>query len=127
MKEFILIIEDEADISKTLRYALEEEGYDISIAENGEEGLTKARQHHPDLIILDLKLPKLPGEVVCKEIRRDEKLSQVPIIMLTAKDTDVDRVVGRVIGANCYMTKPFELDKLSLKVKELLEAKKQEK
>jgi len=120
MKGQILIIEDEADISKTIRYFLEEEGYDVSIAGSGEEGLEKARQHNPDLVILDLKLPEMPGEEVCKEIKRDKKISGTPIIMLTAKDSDVDRVVGRVIGADCYMTKPFELDELGGKIKDLL-------
>lgn len=124
MKEQILIIEDEADISKTIRYFLEEEGYDVSIAGSGEEGLEKTLLHNPDLVILDLKLPELQGEEVCKEIRKDKKTSGTLIIMLTAKDSDVDRVVGRVIGADCYMTKPFELDELGSRIKELLANKK---
>ena len=86
--------------------------------------MDKTLLHNPDLVILDLKLPELQGEEVCKEIRKDKKTSGTPIIMLTAKDSDVDRVVGRVIGADCYMTKPFELDELGSRIKELLANKK---
>ncbi len=120
MKGHILIIEDENDIASTLRYALEQEGYDITVAGNGEEGLSKAKDSLPRLIILDLKLPKMPGEMVCKEIRNAEATAGIPIIMLTAKDTEVDRVVGKVIGANCYMTKPYDLGLLIEKIRELL-------
>lgn len=124
MKALILIIEDEEDIAKTLRIALEAEGYDVAMAPDGEEGLQKAKKYHPDLIVLDLKLPKLPGEVVCKEIRNDELIARIPIIMLTAKDSEIDRVVGKVIGANCYMTKPYELDELSVNIRNLLGGQK---
>lgn len=122
MKEQILIIEDEPDIAKTIRYSLEEEGYDISVAGSGEEGLEKARRHNPNLIILDLKLPELPGEEVCREIRKDKNTAKTPIIMLTAKDSDADRIIGKVLGADHYMTKPFDLGQLSAKIKELLKS-----
>ncbi|MBF0484160.1 MAG: response regulator [Candidatus Omnitrophica bacterium] len=124
MQEMILMIDDEADITKTVRFFLEDAGYDVAIAGNGKDGLEKARLHHPNLIILDLKLPQLPGEAVCKEIRNDSKIANTPIIMLTSKDSDTDRVIGRVIGADYYMTKPFDLYVLSAKIKELLDARK---
>ncbi|MBF0479136.1 MAG: response regulator [Candidatus Omnitrophica bacterium] len=124
MHEMILMIDDEVDITKTVRFVLEDAGYDVAIAANGKEGLEKARLRNPDLIILDLKLPQLPGEAVCKEIRSDAKIAKTPIIMLTSKDSDADRVIGRVIGADFYMTKPFDLDVLSAKIVELLKNKK---
>ncbi|MBF0522563.1 MAG: response regulator [Candidatus Omnitrophica bacterium] len=120
MHKLILIIEDEVDIAKTIRYSLEGEGYDVVIAGRGEEGLEKAKQHKPDLVILDLRLPRLQGEEVCKEIRKDEQIAKTPIIMLTSKDAEADRIIGKVVGANVYMTKPFDLDKLSAKIKELV-------
>ena len=102
---------------------LEKKGYDASIADNGETGLTLARRDNPDLIILDLCLPKLKGEEVCREIRRDEKMGSLPIIMVTAKDLDADRIIGRVIGANSYMTKPFEMAELLKEIDKLIGVK----
>jgi len=86
----------------------------VETAEDGENALKKARLIHPDLIILDLKLPRLSGEEVCKAIRNDhdKEFAKTPIIMLTAKTSDVDRVIGNVIGATCYMTKPYDLPEL---------------
>ena len=85
-------------------------------------GLEKARRKSPDVVTLDLNLPKLSGEEVCKAIREDsnKKFASIPIIMLTAKDEDADRVIGKVIGANAYITKPFEPKILLSKIKELL-------
>ncbi|MBU1121272.1 MAG: response regulator [Candidatus Omnitrophica bacterium] len=119
-KKKILIVDDEPDIVMTLTLLLEQEGYIVSGASSGEEALDKVNVLMPDLVILDLRLPSLPGEEVCRRIRKDEDIAEIPIIMLTAKDLDVDRVVGRVIGANFYITKPFELDILLNKIKELI-------
>ena len=118
----ILIIEDDQAIREFLGYRLRKLNYDIIAAENGEEGLTKARQNFPNLIILDLMLPKLSGEELCKAIREDhDKLfAKIPIIMLTAKNSDVDRVIGKVIGANCYIEKPFKADHLLKEIKRLI-------
>ncbi len=118
----VLLIEDELAIAKPLRYALQEEGYDVSLAVSGEEGLEKAKKHNPDVILLDLMLPGLPGEEVCKELRKFENLSKVPIIILTAKNTDVDKVICQVIGADYYITKPFNMEELLLKIDLLLSA-----
>ena len=109
----ILIIEDEEYLASLIKLNLEQTGkYRVSIANDGEEGLNKAKREKPGLVILDLRLPKLSGEEVCKAIRQDGKIGNVPIVMVTAKDSLADSIVGRVIGADCYITKPFELDNL---------------
>ena len=114
--EKILVIEDEKEIAKLLRYNLEKEGYSVLSARDGEEGLELARSKRPQMIILDLMLPKLDGIEVCKQIRRD---SQVPIIMLTAKKEETDRVLGLELGADDYVTKPFSVRELLARVKSL--------
>lgn len=111
-KKKILIIEDDKDINRTLYLRLQMEGFEVISAHDGFEGFYKATTQQPDLIILDLKLPGLPGEQICRDLRKDERYAALPIIMLTAKDKDVDRVIGKVIGANQYMSKPFDMDKL---------------
>ena len=116
-----MIVEDDQDISRTVELHLNSLGFEILTAFDGEEGLRKAKISKPDLIILDLGLPHLPGEEICRELRKDEAYRQIPIIMVTAKNTDVDRVVGRVIGADYYIAKPFDLDLLEEKIKILLD------
>ena len=108
--KMILIVEDEGNISKFLAFRLRQAGFVVEIADDGEKGLNLIRQIRPDLIILDLMLPHLPGGEVCKAVREDddEEIAKIPIIMLTANASDVDRIVGKVIGANYYMTKPFD-------------------
>ena len=117
----ILIIEDDPAISKMLYYRLKESHFEVFTAADGVEGLAQARRRHPDLIILDLGLPKLPGEEVCKAIRedRDKLFAKTPVIMLTAKSSDVDRVIGNVIGATYYITKPFVGEELLKVVRKL--------
>lgn len=112
----ILVVEDDSAIIRTIKYLLEQEGYGVCTASDGEEGLKKARENRPDLIILDLRIPVLPGEEVCREIRKDESIKNTPIVMLTAKDSDTDRIIGKVIGADCYITKPFDINVLLEKV-----------
>lgn len=124
-KKKILIVEDDVHLAGITKLILEKKGYDASIADNGEAGLTAARRDNPDLIILDLCLPKIKGEEVCREIRRDEKMGATPIIMVTAKDLDADRIIGRVIGANSYMTKPFEMANLLKEIDKLIGIKTQ--
>lgn len=116
----ILIIEDEADLCKFLDLRFQKEGFTVVIANDGVEGLEKAKEEKPDIIILDLMLPSLPGEEVCKRIRKDADICETPIIMLTAKDTDVDRIVGRVIGADAYLNKPFDGRKLLEEIRRLI-------
>jgi len=119
-KAVILIVDDEEDLLRTTRYIVKCAGYEVHTAGDGEIGLKKAIELEPDLIILDLMLPKMPGEEVCRQLRKHERLSEVPIIMLTAKNTDTDRIIGRVIGADTYMTKPFEIDRLLEEIKRLI-------
>ncbi len=119
-KKKILVIEDDRDIRRTLELRLKMEGFEVITAAEGYEGIYKARMPGIDLIILDLMLPGLPGEEICRELRKEEKYSALPIIMLTAKDTDADIVIGRVIGANFYIPKPFDMDELLAKINLLL-------
>ncbi len=117
MASRIVIIEDEKDIVRLLKYNLEKEGYTALAALDGEAGLDLARKEKPDLIILDLMLPKLDGMQVCRTIRQE---SQVPIIMLTAKKEEIDRIIGLELGADDYVTKPFSVRELMARVKTVL-------
>ncbi|MBN1869173.1 MAG: response regulator [Candidatus Omnitrophica bacterium] len=116
----ILVVDDEPELVKTVQIRLQQADYEVLVAHTGLEGLEKARKEKPDLIILDLTLPEMPGEQVCREIRKDDAIAATPVIMLTAKGSEVDRVIGRVIGADYYMTKPFEHQALLDKTEELL-------
>lgn len=116
----ILIADDNVQLVDMIKIRLESSGYEVITAYDGEKALEKVQTQSPDLVILDLILPKLPGEEVCREIRKDEKTAELPIIMVTGKTSDVDRVVGKVIGANYYISKPFENEELLDRVKELL-------
>ena len=117
MKERVLIIEDDEGILRVLRRALNYENYQVETAVDGEVGLALARDWRPDLIILDLMLPGMDGLEVTQRLRMD---GNIPILMLTAKDTINDRVLGLDAGADDYMTKPFELDELLARVRALL-------
>lgn len=119
-KRKILAVDDEANFLKILKLNLESYGYEVVTASDGEEALEKVKREKPDAVILDIMMPKLNGEKVCKIIRGDAVFGKTPIIMLTAKDTDVDRVVGRVIGANVYLTKPCDTEKLISAIKKVL-------
>jgi DNA-binding response OmpR family regulator len=117
MTSRVLIVEDEKDIVRLLKYNLEKEGYAALVAYDGEAGLDLAKKEKPDLIILDLMLPKKDGMDVCREIRKD---SNVPIIMLTAKREELDRILGLELGADDYVTKPFSVRELVARVKTIL-------
>ena len=110
----VLIIEDEKSISDIIKFNLTKEGYEIETAYDGEEGLTKALSSNPDLVLLDIMLPIIDGFQVCKKIR---ETSSVPIIMLTAKEEEVDKVLGLELGADDYMTKPFGMRELIARIK----------
>ena len=118
----VLIVEDEPDISLLVTSRLSKVGFEVLSACDGEDGLRQAREQKPDLIVLDLMLPKLRGEEVCKAVRADSdrQVAKIPIIMFTAKDTKVDQVVGKVIGATSYVTKPFSGDDLVKEVNRAL-------
>ena len=116
----ILIIEDDKDIVELVRYNLEKDSFQIVSCGDGVSGLAQIRKSSPDLLILDLMLPKLSGLEICKEIRRDEKLNRLPILMLTARGEEADRIVGLELGADDYVTKPFSPRELAARVKALL-------
>lgn len=117
MADKILLVEDEVAIADSVGYSLENEGFDVVTAQDGLTGLNAARNNNPDLIILDLMLPKLSGLDLCRIVRRE---SSVPIIMLTAKTEEVDRVVGLELGADDYVTKPFSTRELIARVRAVL-------
>lgn len=117
MAEKILIVDDEKPIVDSIKYTLYREGYDVVVSYDGEDALEKFKKENPDLIILDIMLPKLSGLEVCRIIRRT---SNVPIIMLTAKGEDMDRVIGLELGADDYVPKPFSMRELVARIKAVL-------
>jgi DNA-binding response OmpR family regulator len=125
MKEKILIIEDEEDLVKGLKLNLVDEGFEVDWASDGVEGLRKALEERPHLIILDIMLPKMNGLDICRELR--QKNISIPIIMLTAKGEEIDKVLGLEIGADDYMTKPFSIRELLARIKAHLRREKREK
>ncbi|MDD4954004.1 MAG: response regulator transcription factor [Candidatus Omnitrophica bacterium] len=128
MKEKILIIEDEKDIIKMLDYNLKKDGFRVASCRDGEEALDLAVSEHPDLILLDLMLPGMDGLEVCKTLKKEAKTSGIPIIMLTARAQEADKVVGLELGADDYVTKPFSPRELLARIKAVLRrAKDKEK
>jgi phosphate regulon transcriptional regulator PhoB len=116
----ILVIEDEKDIVKIVRRNLEKEGFQVASALDGSSGLAEVKKSPPHLLILDLMLPTLSGLEICKQIRHDRALNRLPILMLTARGEEVDRVLGLELGADDYVTKPFSPRELVARVKALL-------
>jgi DNA-binding response OmpR family regulator len=116
----ILVVDDEVDLVKTIRFSLETEGYKVMTSHNGEDALNQARKENPDLILLDLMLPKLDGYKVCRLLKFDERYKHIPILMLTAKTQEKDKVLGMETGADEYITKPFDMDGLMEKIKSYL-------
>jgi two-component system alkaline phosphatase synthesis response regulator PhoP len=116
----ILVVDDEVDLVETVRFPLEMEGFDVLVSYNGEDALNQARKENPDLIILDLMLPKLDGYKVCRLLKFDERYKHIPILMVTAKTQEKDKTLGMETGADEYITKPFEMDYLMEKVKAYL-------
>lgn len=125
MKEKILIVEDEKDIVKMLEYNLKKDGFRTISAHDGEDALEYAIREHPDLIILDLMLPGMDGLEVCKELKKETKTALIPIIMLTAKAQESDKVVGLELGADDYVTKPFSPRELIARIKAVLRRAKE--
>lgn len=120
----VLVVDDEADIVSALSIRLKALGYDVITAVDGLDALEKARKEHPDLILLDIMLPKLDGYKVSRMLKFDEKYKDIPIIMITAKVKEDERKIGMDVGANAYFTKPFKPDELVAKIKEILANKK---
>lgn len=113
----VLVVEDESALSEPLAYLLEQEGYIVEIAQDGQEGLDVFESFQPDIVLLDLMMPKLNGIEVCRHIRLTHS---TPIIMLTAKDSEVDKVVGLELGADDYVTKPYSTRELLARMKAVL-------
>lgn len=114
MSKKVLLVDDEKTLAKALKFNLEKEGYQVDCAYDGEEALAKVEEISPDLIVLDLMLPKLDGFEVCQKVRRHHS---IPIIMLTAKTEDIDKILGLELGADDYMTKPFNPRELAARIK----------
>ena len=116
----LLLVDDEPSIVKMVGKRLEVEGFDVVVAMDGQEGLTKAQTEHPDLIILDLMLPKLNGYEVCTTLKHDPRYQKIPIVLFTAKAQDKDEKLGMECGANAYVRKPFRAQELLEKIRSLL-------
>src|SRR5213595_1578824 len=116
----ILVVEDESDVADLLTLNFRKAGFRISTAADGASGLQKAREDRPDFIVLDLMLPKMSGLEVCKILKNDAATSHIPILMLTAKAEEVDRIVGLEFGADDYVTKPFSPREVTLRIKAIL-------
>jgi DNA-binding response OmpR family regulator len=119
-KKKVLIVDDEADIVETIKFSLELENIECIEAYDGEDALLKAKKEHPDLIIMDVMMPKMNGYKVCRLLKFDESYKHIPIIMLTARAQAKDIELGEETGADEYVTKPFEMDELVALVKKYL-------
>ena len=120
MTTTILIIEDDADIRELLRFNLEREGFVVLDAEDGERGIALAREHSPRLIMLDVMLPRMDGFEVCRLLGTHAATAEIPVLMLTARGEEMDRVVGLSLGADDYVVKPFSMRELMLRVRAIL-------
>lgn len=116
----VLIIEDEKDLAELLAFNLEKEGYTATCVHDGKLGLARAGADLPDLILLDLMLPGMLGTEICKALRKDQRTAQIPIIMITAKGDEIDRVVGFEVGADDYIVKPFSMREVALRIKAVM-------
>jgi DNA-binding response OmpR family regulator len=120
LKARILVVDDEPDTVELIAFNLKSAGYDVLSASDGAEALRKARSTEPDLVILDIMLPEVDGLEVCKRLRADPLTTKIPILMLTAKANEGDRILGLKLGANDYVTKPFSPRELILRVRSLM-------
>ena len=116
----ILIVDDERDIVETLSFMLKAKGFECICAYDGEEGLNLAKTINPDLVILDVMMPKINGYKICRLLKFDNKYKDIPIIMITARSQDEDKIIGEETGANEYITKPFDLNDVVNKVRQYL-------
>jgi len=120
VSQHILVIDDEPDILELVRFGLAQEGFSVETAATAQEGLESVAKRTPDLIVLDLMLPDMSGTDVCRKLRGQSETAHLPVVMLTARSEEVDRVVGFELGADDYMTKPFSSRELALRVKAIL-------
>ena len=122
MKKKILAVDDEPNILLSLEYILEQEGYDVYVARDGDEALEMAERVSPDLVLLDVAMPRKDGYEVCRELRQHVALDAVKVLMLTAKGQPLERKKGLEVGADVYITKPFAADELLQKIRSALNA-----
>jgi two-component system, OmpR family, phosphate regulon response regulator PhoB len=120
MTPYVLVVEDDDAISMLLNYNLDKEGYDVGLAKDGEEAMIMASERNPDLVILDWMLPKVPGIEVCRRLRAKPETRNTPIIMLTARGEESDRIRGLDMGADDYVTKPFSTTELLARVRAVM-------
>jgi two-component system phosphate regulon response regulator PhoB len=116
----VLVVDDEPDLLELVRFNLDQAGFQVDVAETGAEAMDQLQRSRPDALVLDLMLPDVSGEEICRRVRADPELATLPVIMLTAKAEEVDRVVGFELGADDYVTKPFSPRELVLRVKAIL-------
>ena len=124
MRDRVLIVEDEKDVREMLRLNLKAGGFDVLEAHNGAEGLAIAKAELPSVVILDLMMPEMSGMEVCRALRRNPATSRIPILMLTAKSTEVDKVAGLEVGADDYVTKPFNILEVKARIKAIMRPSK---
>jgi len=120
MTKKVLIVDDEKNIAISVQFLMKREGFEVLVAHDGEEGLEKIRSERPDLVLLDVMMPKLDGFEVCKAVRADSELARIRIVMLTAKGREAEIEKGISLGADAYMPKPFSTSELVDKVNKLL-------
>lgn len=120
----ILVVDDEMQLITMVQMRLEANGYEVITANDGQEGLEKAKSENPDLIMLDVMMPKMDGYKVCGLLKKDTRYSKIPVILFTARAQQGDHEVGKEVGADAYITKPFEPPVLLAKIEELLSSRK---
>lgn len=120
MPQRILVVEDEKDLVDLLSYNLSREGYRVDIATVGQTAFDRIREHVPDLVLLDVMLPDLSGTEICRRLKGDERTRAIPVVMVTAKSEEIDRIVGLELGADDYVTKPFSVRELMLRIRAIL-------
>ena len=120
MKETILVIDDDEDLQNLLKLKLGNEGFNVRVADGGVSGIEMAKGKRPSLVVLDLNMPGMNGMDVCRTLKSDDKLRKIPILMLTAKSDEVDRILGLEFGADDYLTKPFNPRELILRIRNIL-------
>ena len=118
----VLVVDDEPDLVRILQFGLKAAGYEVESATDGQEGLKKAREMKPDIILLDLMLPKLDGYKVCRLLKFDERFKQIPIIILSARTQEGDQTLALEMGANRFITKPYNFSEILAHVEELLKS-----
>ena len=118
----VLVVDDEPDLIHILEFGLKAAGYQVDVAADGQEGLKKARETKPDIILLDLMLPKLDGYKVCRLLKFDERYRQIPIIILSARTQEGDQTLAKEMGANRFVTKPYEFGEILAHIEALLKA-----